>query len=60
MTCCFLTGEPNGLVGKVHDRMPVILHPDDYDVWLEPTTPVAELKKLLKPYSSDGMECLRV
>lgn len=60
MTCCFITGEPNELVGTVHDRMPVILQPDDYDVWLGPATPAAELKRLLRPYPADGMECVPV
>jgi putative SOS response-associated peptidase YedK len=31
----FLTTEPNALVGAVHPKaMPVILHPEDYDIWL--------------------------
>jgi putative SOS response-associated peptidase YedK len=29
VTCGFVTSGPNELVGKVHDRMPVILAPDD-------------------------------
>ena len=34
-TCTILTTEPNELASRFHDRMPVILHPDDYDAWLE-------------------------
>jgi putative SOS response-associated peptidase YedK len=34
-TCTILTTEPNELAARFHDRMPVILHPDDYDAWLE-------------------------
>jgi putative SOS response-associated peptidase YedK len=57
-SCCFITGKPNELVGKVHRRMPVILAPDDYGRWLDPDTPVGELKALLRPYPAHGMECL--
>ncbi len=31
-----LTGEPNDRVADIHDRMPVILSPDDYDFWMDP------------------------
>jgi hypothetical protein len=48
------------MVTTVHDRMPVILLPDDYDAWLNPATQVAELKELLRPYPADGMECVPV
>src|SRR5262245_13513854 len=35
-TCTILTTQANALLAGVHDRMPVILHPDDYDLWLDP------------------------
>jgi len=35
-TCSILTTTPNALTSDVHDRMPVILSPEDYDVWLDP------------------------
>jgi putative SOS response-associated peptidase YedK len=35
-TCSILTTAPNALTSAVHDRMPVILEPDSYDVWLDP------------------------
>ena len=35
-SCTLITTEANGVVGQVHDRMPVILMPDDYDRWLDP------------------------
>ena len=34
-SCTIITTEPNALASRFHDRMPVILHPDDYDEWLE-------------------------
>lgn len=35
-SCTILTVEANALTAPVHDRMPLILHPADYDVWLDP------------------------
>lgn len=33
-SCTIVTGEPNAVAGRFHDRMPVILDPDDYERWL--------------------------
>src|ERR1019366_5484929 len=35
-TCSILTTTPNAVTSAVHDRMPVILDPDSYDLWLDP------------------------
>ena len=35
-SCTILTTTPNSLLADIHDRMPVILNPDDYDLWLDP------------------------
>jgi len=35
-SCSILTTTPNAVTSPVHDRMPVILRRDDYDVWLDP------------------------
>jgi putative SOS response-associated peptidase YedK len=35
-TCSILTTTPNAVTTAVHDRMPVILEPDSYDLWLDP------------------------
>jgi putative SOS response-associated peptidase YedK len=41
--------------------MPVILHPKDYDLWLDPEVQSAErLQSLLQPYSSAEMEAYPV
>lgn len=34
-TCIILTTQPNEVVAPVHQRMPVIIHPDNYKVWLD-------------------------
>ncbi len=55
-TCCILTTTPNALTATVHDRMPVILHPDRYDLWLNPGMQnVAAIGELLKPYDAGSM-----
>jgi putative SOS response-associated peptidase YedK len=35
-SCTILTTTPNSLVSDVHDRMPAILTPENYDRWLDP------------------------
>ena len=50
-----ITTTPNRLAKRVHDRMPVILHPDDYDQWLSPESQAADLKRLLRPFDAEPM-----
>jgi putative SOS response-associated peptidase YedK len=55
-TCTIVTTTPNGLVGRIHDRMPVILPRAEYGLWLDPTfQDVERLRALLRPYSDDEM-----
>lgn len=50
----FLTTDPNPLVEAVHPKaMPVILHPEDHDVWL--TADWADAKRLVEPFPSQMM-----
>jgi len=45
-----LTTAPNHVVGKIHDRMPVILAPTNWDQWLDPANEdVEQLTHLLVP-----------
>jgi putative SOS response-associated peptidase YedK len=56
-SCTIITTAANDLMDEIHHRMPVILPPDDYDMWLDPDFDEKEpLTSLLKPYSSDKME----
>jgi putative SOS response-associated peptidase YedK len=60
-SCTILTTTPNELLKDVHDRMPVILAHDAYDLWLDPGfKKVEELQPLLKPYAADAMRRYRV
>jgi putative SOS response-associated peptidase YedK len=45
-----ITTQANKLVGEVHDRMPVIIAPRDYQRWL--TAPANTARRLLLPYTS--------
>lgn len=54
-TCCLITTTPNELVKDYHDRMPVIVHPEDYHRWLDNDTPQRDLKAMLKPFPADVM-----
>lgn len=55
-SCTLLTTESNDLVRPIHDRMPVILAPDDYAQWLDVSIREPEsLLPLLRPYSSEEM-----
>jgi putative SOS response-associated peptidase YedK len=60
-TVTIVTTEANELLKPVHDRMPVILHPDDYERWLDPQNQnAAELQALLKPFPSERMNAYPV
>jgi putative SOS response-associated peptidase YedK len=55
-TCSILTTTPNAVTSAVHDRMPVILDPDTYDLWLDPGMQnAAVVSELLKPYDARFM-----
>ncbi len=60
-TCSILTTAPNAVTSAVHDRMPVILDADSYDLWLDPwMKDVAAASELLKPYDARLMRCYPV
>lgn len=53
-TCTILTTGPNALMTPIHNRMPVIIEPVDYTMWLDPETPTDQLMHLLRP-AADGL-----
>jgi len=56
-----ITTDANDVVAPIHNRMPVILHPEDYDLWLDPDFDEKEpLTTLLKPYPAEAMEAYPV
>jgi len=60
LSAAMIVGEPNPLVGGVHDRMPVMLLPEDYDAWLGLTTSPENLRSLFRPYDENLMEAYAV
>ena len=56
-SCSILTTAPNALLADMHDRMPVILSPDNYDSWLDPgLTRVDAVTELLTPFDATVMK----
>lgn len=48
-TCTIITTAANALMAPIHDRMPVLLAPADYQPWLDPATSPERLQALLRP-----------
>ncbi len=60
-TCSILTTTPNAVTSSVHDRMPVILDRESYDLWLAPgVANVQVISELLKPCDAKAMRCYPV
>jgi len=60
-SCSIITTDANDLMNEIHHRMPVILHPENYGVWIDSGFEEKEaLMDLLKPYPSDEMEAYAV
>ncbi|BAT54967.1 hypothetical protein NOS3756_39420 [Nostoc sp. NIES-3756] len=55
-SCTIVTTTANELLEPIHDRMPVILAPQDYDLWLDPQEQKPQaLQHLLSPYPASEM-----
>ncbi len=59
-SCTLLTTSANALMQPLHDRMPVIILPQDYAQWLgsgkdETPQSLGELQHLLRPYADDAL-----
>jgi putative SOS response-associated peptidase YedK len=60
-TCSILTTTSNAVTSAVHDRMPVILDPDTYDLWLDPgMRDMRAVSDMMKPYDPRAMRCFPV
>jgi putative SOS response-associated peptidase YedK len=60
-SCSILTTTPNAVTSSIHDRMPVILNRNFYEMWLDPGMNNVELvSELLKPYDANLMRCFPV
>jgi putative SOS response-associated peptidase YedK len=60
-SCTLLTTQPNELMRPLHNRMPVILEPKDYDLWIDPGIRQTDLLlPLLYPYPAEQMAAFPV
>lgn len=60
-TYTILTTEPNEVCKPIHNRMPVIIAPENYEAWLDPTlTDPSRVKELITPYPAALMEAYPV
>lgn len=57
-TCCLITTGPNAIMEPVHDRMPVILAPENFNAWL--TGEADKALELVRPYLAEGMQAWAV
>ncbi|MEJ2265743.1 MAG: SOS response-associated peptidase [Anaerolineales bacterium] len=55
-SCTIITTQPNGLLEKIHNRMPVILPKEAYPLWLaQEEKESSELNALLRPFPAEEM-----
>ena len=59
-TYTVITTDPNELMEPIHNRMPVILAPKDYERWLQPGESSLLPVDLLRPYPAKEMNAWKV
>lgn len=59
-TFTVVTTDANELMQPLHNRMPVILKPADYDRWLDPGDPARPPVDLLRPFDAEQMKAWKV
>ncbi|MCC6456519.1 MAG: SOS response-associated peptidase [Caldilineaceae bacterium] len=60
-SCTIITTEANEVTSPLHDRMPVILNPEDYEQWLgqgkdADAKEIDQLRHLIRPFDAGLME----
>lgn len=60
-SCSIIVTDANEVLKPIHERMPVILNPENYPTWLDPTNQDTDkLTSLLKPYPAAAMKAYPV
>src|ERR1039457_4201340 len=60
-SCSILTTHSNKLIEPIHDRQPVILHPEEFNLWLDRNmTDPEKLKRFYQTYPSERMGMYQV
>lgn len=54
LSCSILTAASNTEMAEIHDRMPVVIEPEDYSTWLSPDASVGQVQRLMQPHP-DGV-----
>ncbi|MFZ3041063.1 MAG: SOS response-associated peptidase family protein [Thiobacillus sp.] len=55
-SCTIIVTDANQFMRRLHDRMPVILDPNDYERWLDPAIQdTTSIKRLLAPAPNDWL-----
>lgn len=60
LSCTILTTAANAEMSEIHDRMPVILTPDQYDRWLSPDSTPFQRESLLKPLPDHSLQRYKI
>lgn len=56
-----ITGPPNNVMAEIHDRMPMIVRPDDVELWMDTDIQeIAPLEPLLQPLPDDEISMYAV
>lgn len=58
LSCTIMTTAPNEELKSLHHRMPVILSPNDYDVWLNAEN--TDVKYLYEPFPASELKVTRI
>ena len=59
-TYTVITTDPNEVMEPLHNRMPVVLAPNDYERWMAPADPAKLPVDLLRPYPAEEMTAWKV
>ncbi len=60
LSFAIITTPPNDTLAPIHDRMPAIIHPDDYALWLSDSQDSNTIRPLLKPWQGESLTCWQV
>ena len=60
-SCTIVTTTPNSLLATIHNRMPLIIGPEDRQTWLDPAPKSdTDLRQLIRPYPAGLMQAFPV
>ena len=60
LSCTVITREPNQIIGGVHNRMPVILTPQQANIWLNTQLPYHSRAEVLQPIENSALLKLEI